>query len=284
MIKLLADAGSTKVDWCMVDDKGQMLGRCATDGVNAMLVSPGTLAATFAAMHKEFAQLPAPEEIHYYGAGCATPRACALIKKGLHDVYPTALVNVYSDLLAAARALCGNKPGIACVLGTGSNSCLYDGEEISHNIPSLGYVLGDEGSGAALGKRLIADAFKGQLPEMVRENFLKSCGLTLADMLEKVYRTEAPSRFLASLVPFIKDNLWNPYIYNLVHEEFTCFIKRNVAMYVGAHSLPVSFIGSIASVFSDILREAADQQGFTVDQIESSPMPGLIHYHTTLNP
>lgn len=277
--KLIADAGSTKVDWCLIDSNGNIKKQFTTDGINALLISDAELDERLVAVKEILGQESLEDEIHYYGAGCATPTICSKVMKALHRLFPAAIVYVNSDLLGAARALCGRKPGIACILGTGSNSCLYDGTTIINNVPSLGYLLGDEGSGAALGKRLVADAFKGHLPSIVRENFLAAYNLTLADILDKVYKQPTPNKFLASIVPFIKENIWNPYVYSLVLEELTLFIKRNVAMYVGAHSLPVNFTGSIAFHFSKILKEAAATHGYKVNQITASPMEGLIAYH-----
>lgn len=276
---LIADAGSTKVDWALISTYGEVIGRCKTEGINALLAEEEDVKACLDQVKQ---MLPAADvaEVYYYGAGCASERVCARMTQLLAEAWPAAQVDVESDLLAAARALFGTKPGVACILGTGSNSCLYNGCEIENNVPSLGYILGDEGSGAALGKRLISDAFKRQLPEKVREEFLSEFGMTLSDILDRVYRTPAPNKFLASIVPFIKRNIWNPYLYSLVREEFTAFIKRNVAMYAGSHFLPVGFIGSIAVHFEDVLRDAASAQGFKVDTIMSSPLEGLIAFHS----
>lgn len=278
-LTLIADAGSTKVDWALVSVAGEVLGRCHTEGINALLAEECEVQENLKMVK---GTLPAEHisEIYYYGAGCASERVCVRMSELLAAAWPEATVHVESDLLGAARALFGADSGVACILGTGSNSCLYDGVKIAANVPSLGYILGDEGSGAALGKRLISDAFKRQLPEKVCNDFLSEFNITLPEILDRVYRMPAPNKFMASIVPFIKANLWNPYIYSLVREEFTAFIKRNVAMYQGAHFLPLSFIGSIAVHFEDVLREAATAQGYKVDTVISSPMEGLIKYHS----
>ncbi|MDE7109893.1 MAG: ATPase, partial [Muribaculaceae bacterium] len=222
------------------------------------------------------------DDIYYYGAGCATKEICKKIKSALLSVWQPEICEVNSDLLGAARALFGNRKGIACILGTGSNSCLYDGGQIIMQIPSLGYVLGDEGSGAALGKRLIGDVFKEQLPASVREMFLEEYKLTLPEILEKIYKLPSPNRFLASFVPFLKKNLWNPYIYSLVLKELTRFVKRNVAMYPGAHALNVNFTGSVAFHFQNILKEATASLGYSVTHVTETPVDGLIDYHINL--
>lgn len=277
--KVIVDAGSTKVDWVLLGDDGKVLNRISGDGINALTADAQYVANQFVSAAQQLGQTESVSEIHYYGAGCATATVCAKIHEALNKAFTAGTINVSTDLLGAARSLFGRERGIACILGTGSNSCLYNGAEIETNVPSLGFILGDEGSGAALGKRLIADAFKGQLPEAVLQRFLKGYKLTLADILENVYRSPKPSKFLASLVPFLAEHLWNPYVYSLVLEEFTSFVKRNIAMYPGAHTLPIAFTGSIAYYFSDILRDAIERQGYKVARITRTPMDGLIAFH-----
>lgn len=277
---LIADAGSTKIEWAIVNDEGGVENNVTTHGINALMAEPDEIAALFAKARTLLGQEESFKAIYYYGAGCATSKICDKVHQGIANTWQAGTIVVESDLVGAARSLLGRKAGIACILGTGSNSCLYDGENISQNVPSLGFILGDEGSGAALGKRLVADAFKGHLPKLVRDHFLAMYELTLEDILDYTYRRPAANRFLASLVPFLKDHLWNPYVYSLVREEFISFLRRNVAMYPGSHSLPLAFTGSIAYHFADILREAADSLGFKVGKIEKAPMEGLIAYHT----
>ena len=278
--KLIADAGSSKIEWLLLSDSGEIINRANTIGVNALLADVDEITGIFSKIADKLGVDGTLKEIIYYGAGCATLEVCEKMRQAIASVWDAGSIQVESDLLGAARSLFGSSKGIACILGTGSNSCLYDGSSIQENIPSLGFILGDEGSGAALGKRLVADAFKGHLPKPIRDQFMKIFELSLADILEYTYRRPAANRFLASLVPFMKDHIWNPYIYSLVLEEFSLFLKRNVAMYDGARSLPIAFTGSIAWHFSDILREAADAQGLKVNIITKSPMDGLVAYHS----
>ncbi|MCM1377139.1 MAG: hypothetical protein NC097_05460 [Clostridium sp.] len=277
---LIVDAGSTKIDWAVIDGGGTLRASHSSEGINALLAEEADIINAFSDVRKQLSPFDSFSEIHYYGAGCATTRVCSKMRDILGNIWVSDKIHVESDLLAAARALFGHKPGIACILGTGSNSCLYDGERIVDNIPSLGYVLGDEGSGSALGKRLVADAFKHQLPDKICQDFMNEYNLTVDQILEKVYRSAAPNSFLASLVSFIDKTLWNPYIYSLVLEEFKRFISRNVAMYKGSHSLPVSFMGGIAVGFENILREAAGMLGFEIADVVKSPKEGLIRYHS----
>ena len=279
---LIADAGSTKVDWVLISEDGETLAHTGTPGINALMAEPEQIREYFGKVRGNLGENNLPDSIYYYGAGCATPEICDKIGNELRNIWKEATeIEVASDLTGAARSLHGRNPGIACILGTGSNSGLYDGRNITHNIPSLGFILGDEGSGAALGKRLVADAFKGHLPKPIRDQFMKMYELSLANILEYTYLRPAANRFLASLVPFIRDHIWNPYLYSLVLEEFTAFLKRNVAMYPGARNLPISFVGSIAWHFSDILRDAADRQGLKVSEIIKSPLEGLKAYHSS---
>lgn len=274
---LIVDAGSTKTEWSAVS-RGGVLASYRSEGINA-IVTPTVRIEEIVALAAGELGNHIPSRIFYYGAGCATTESCGRIGSILAALWPDAEIEVASDLLGAARALLGNKPGIACILGTGSNSCLYDGKDIIKNIPSLGFIIGDEGSGAALGKRLISDIYKGYLPESVKEDFLKESELSLSEILDRVYRQPSPNAFLASLVPYIKKNLWNPHICGMVIKEFSHFFRRNVAMYPGCRRLPVCFTGSIALHFSDVLKEAADTQGFSISSIVGDPSPSLIEFH-----
>ena len=184
-------------------------------------------------------------------------------------------VEVCSDVLGAARALFGGREGIACILGTGANSCLYDGRRITANVPPLGYILGDEGSGAVLGRLFINALFKGGLPAAMRDEFLKETGLTLADIINKVYREPLANRFLASTSAFIHNHLYNSRLRSLVVDNFRSFFKRNVNLY-GRRDLPVGAVGSIAFYYKSELLEAAEAEGYTVGKVIKSPMEGLV--------
>ena len=182
-------------------------------------------------------------------------------------------------MLAAARGLCGYEAGIACILGTGSNSCFYNGEEIVNNISPLGFILGDEGSGAVLGKLLVGDILKNQLPPAIKEAFLKQFDLTAPEIIDRVYRQPFPNRFLASLSPFIAQHLEEPGIRQLVLDSFIAFFRRNVMQY-DYTQYPAHFIGSVAHCYKEILQEAAQETGIRIGKILQSPMEGLIQYHS----
>ena len=276
---LIADSGSTKTDWCLCN-QGAIVQNIQTQGINPY---HQTEEAIEEVLRKELlpqfeAQSSQPRVI-FYGSGCANETACNRIKEALFKVLGTENVTVHSDLLGAARALCGHEEGIACVLGTGSNSCLYNGKEITANTPPLGYILGDEGSSAVLGRRLVGDCLKNQLPEAIRDEFLAEYQLTQEIILEKVYRQPLANRFLASLTPFLSKHREVPEVHKLLVESFTDFFVRNVKQYRRPW-LPIHFVGSIANAFPAELKEAAESLGMELGTILQSPMEGLIKYHS----
>ena len=281
---LIADSGSTKTDWCLCNES-TILCEIQTQGINPYHQTEEAIEEVL--REELLPQLKSQEliakgsrlSIIFYGSGCANANACNRIKEALFKVLGTEEVTVHSDLLGAARALCGHEEGIACVLGTGSNSCLYNGKEIISNIPPLGYILGDEGSSAVLGRRLVGDCLKNQLPEAIREEFLTEYQLTQEIILEKVYRQPLANRFLASLTPFLSKHREVPEVHKLLVESFTDFFVRNVKQYRRPW-LPIHFVGSIANAFSTELKEAAESLGMELGTILQSPMEGLIKYHT----
>ncbi len=225
-------------------------------------------------------QTSSPQDItaiHFYGAGCIAPFYDS-VRQALEHYFPAADIHIYSDLLGAARALCGKGEGIACILGTGSNSCLCNGGEIVQNISPLGYILGDEGSGAVLGRTLLAEMLKGTLQHLWPA-FAQRYGLDTTDIISKVYRQPGANRFLASLAPFITDNVHLPEVEGMVTGEFVRFLQRNVLPY-GRTTLPVNFVGGIATSFASQLGAACRLCGLSMGQIISNPAPHLLNYHT----
>ena len=202
---LIADSGSTKTDWVLCDS-GNIITRIKTQGLNPTIQSSEAILAVLVEELAGKLDTDAPESIFFYGAGCAYENANKRMLNALEAVFKTKNIHIHSDLLAAARALCGHEEGIACILGTGSNSCLFDGKEIIDNIPSLGFILGDEGSGAHLGRQLVGDCIKKQLSKNLREKFFKEYNLDKATILERVYHTPLPNRWLASFTPFMYEN------------------------------------------------------------------------------
>ncbi len=277
---LIADGGSSKVEWSLIDRSGTIIHAFETKGFNALMFSEKETELYFKDIHRHINTRLQPSRIYYYGAGCATTGICTRIANAIENVWKPEIVEVESDMLAACRALLGDMPGIACILGTGSNSALYDGMAITSNIASLGYILGDEGSGNALGRRLLSDIFKGIAPKEIIEDFMAVTKLSVGDVLEKTYRSVDSRMFLASFVPFIKSHLDNEYVLKMATEAFSSFFQRNVMLYPSASSHPVNFTGSVAANFAPLLEKTAEKFGLRIGIIEARPMPGLIRYHT----
>lgn len=274
---LIADSGSTKTDWCMVEN-GETILRFKTKGINPFFQTEGEIQKEIETGLLTGLNGIQPAAIYFYGAGCAFPEKNEMIRRAINRYLP-ASVEVGSDLLAAARALCGNRPGIACILGTGSNSCQYDGKEIVKSISPLGFILGDEGSGAVLGKLLIGDVLKDQLPAALKEQFLAEYALTPALIMDRVYRQPFPNRFLAGFSPFISAHLDEPAIWELATRSFMAFFTRNVMQY-DYLELPVHFVGSVAWHYQIMLKDIAFNLGIRPGTIIQSPMDGLIAYHS----
>jgi len=275
---LIADSGSTKTDWCLIDSNGERK-TIQTIGINPYLMNAKEINEVLIKELYPFIYPDKVKEIYYYGAGCSTEKKCQTIDNVLNDFFTQATIEVHHDLLGAARALCGHEAGIACILGTGSNSCLFDGKEITESVVSLGYLLGDEGSGAYMGKKLISDYFHKEVPLELSESFNQRFNPTVENVLDAVYNQPRPSRFLASFSPFILENIDHPYLKSLVSGCFDEFFKINVSKYSNYQTVKVNFLGSIAFYFHDLLLESAEKAGIKTDKIYRSAIEGLIDYH-----
>ena len=274
-MKLIADSGSTKTAWAMVENPNNVI---KTDGINPIFMDSVQIENTLRTqLLPNIAETIT--EVYFYGAGCANEEKINIVRTAIQSVFGDIKVEIASDLLGAARGLCGHQSGIACILGTGSNSCLYENGKISWNVPALGFILGDEGSGAVLGKLLMGNLFKNQLPEAVKEDFMQTYGYNMMDVIEKVYRTPLPNRFLASFGPFIAKHKEVPEMKEMITTALESFIIRNVKQYPYT-TMPVSFTGSIAYYFSDILQDLATRHGLTIGKIEKDPLRGLVEFHT----
>lgn len=276
---LTVDSGSTKTDWAFSGPEGLKV--LKTQGINPCHQTPDVISGIICnELISQTADLPCQEvkEVNYYGAGCANESICGQMASILKDFFPNATISVESDMLGAARALCGHTEGVACVLGTGSNSCLYNGKIIVDQVPSLGYILGDEGSSVALGKQLIGDCLKRQLPESVCKEFMDRYQLTKDIIIENVYRKPLPNRYIAGFAPFLYEKRNVPEVHKLLIRCFTEFFTRNVINY---HKpwLPVHFVGSLAANFSQELAQTAESVGMVIGKIEASPLTGLIEFH-----
>ncbi len=287
---LIADSGSTKVHWCLLTASGQ----CSdvfTDGINPLFQT--TIAMQNSISNQLLPQI-APllwagtlTHIFFYGAGC-TPEKKIFVQKALEAVFKKAEVHVESDMLGAARGLLGHNAGVACILGTGSGSCFYNGETIEWCVPSLGYILGDEGSAAVLGKRLVGDLLKNQLGDDLKENFFKEYETSMADIIEKVYRQPFPNRFLAKLSKFCADHIDDPRIHDLVYDHFVQFIRRNLVQYFQksndqiSNANGVGFVGSIAYYYKPILEEAMKNEKLPFGMVLKDPIEGLKEHHRSV--
>ena len=273
---LIADGGSTKTDWC-VAAHGKQLQRIKTLGFNPFFLSEDAIEEEIRSSLLPELQTNKFDALYFYGAGCL-PEKIPMMKIVLDKCFEVQTVEVYSDMLGAARGLSGRNPGIVCIMGTGSNSCYYDGEQIVSNVSPLGFILGDEGSGAVLGKLLVGDLLKNQLPAGLKEKFLQEFDLTPGMIIERVYRQPFPNRFLASLSPFLLRNIEEPALRSLVLNSFRSFLSRNVMQY-NYKRYPVYFIGSIAYYYREILEEAVISSGMKLGEIVQNPMEGLVKYH-----
>jgi len=273
---LIADSGSTKTDWC-VSEQGKQRQRITTQGINPFFLSENEIGEEIRSSLLPQLQTQTFEALYFYGAGCL-PEKIPMMQSVLGKYLEVKTIEVNSDMLGAARGLSGKNPGIVCILGTGSNSCFYDGEKIASNVSPLGFILGDEGSGAVLGKQLVGDLLKNQLPAGMKEKFLKEFDLTPATIIERVYRQPFPNRFLASLSPFLLRNIEEPAIRSLIFNSFRSFLTRNVMQYDYTHYL-IYFIGSIAYHYRKILEEAVLTTGMQLGSIMQQPMEGLVKYH-----
>lgn len=274
---IIVDSGSTKTHWCLVDENGEKL--IQTIGINPYQMNNEAIQDVLTKELLPYLNGETVSQVHFYGAGCSTDQKCNLLDSVLQDFFTAANIEVHHDLLGAARALCGRENGVACILGTGCNSCYYDGENVKDQISSLGYVLGDEGSGAYLGKLLIRDYYQGTMPYEVQQLFKEEFEPVLENILDRVYNQPQPSRFLASYCPFISKNISHPYLYNLVSSSFDEFFQKHVLKFEEARTSKIHFLGSIAYYFSDILKESADKAGLKIGKIYESPIQGLVEYH-----
>lgn len=275
---LIADAGSTKTDWALLED-GNTVQTLRTSGMNPFQMTEEEIAKEVQEHLVSALPTTTVNELHFYGAGC-TPEKQPIVERAIRKSLDiTGECEVASDMLGAARGICGHKPGIACILGTGSNSCAYDGKYIIKNVSPLGFILGDEGSGAVLGKLLVGDVLKNQLPKPIYDRFFEKYKMTAAEIIDRVYRQPKPNTFLASFVPFLEENIHEPQIYNLVKESFRSFFRRNVMQYEGWEKLPIGFNGSIAAIYRKPLEEVMNEEGLHLGRIIQAPMEALIEYH-----
>jgi glucosamine kinase len=276
-MKIIADSGSSKIDWRFLGEDGS-IGQDQSPGFNPYYQPVEDLRKTIREVLMPLVS-GTVNEIFFYGTGVSSTKNQDVVRAAFLEFFPVATVEIEWDLLGAARALCGHESGIACILGTGSNSCLYDGKKIIDQVANLGWILADEGSGASIGKRFLFDYLRKRMPETLAGQFRQRFPFSREEFLEKIYQQEKPSTFLATFSKFIFQHLKEPYCYRLVYDSFSEFYENNVMKYKGYENLKVHFVGSIAFYYSDLLRQAANDKGITVRNILEGPIAGLTLYH-----
>jgi N-acetylglucosamine kinase-like BadF-type ATPase len=275
--KLIADSGSTKTEWCLLKNNKPAL--FTSQGMSPYFVNAGQAEAIIKTEVVSFLKTNKIDEIYFYGTGCKNPANVKMFKKVFHTIFPQSIVKIDTDLSGAAKALCGNEKGIACILGTGSNSCYYNGKRIAKNSPGLGFILGDEGSGAYLGKKLIQHFLYRIFDEELHAKFIARFVTNDSEILEAVYHKPLPNRYLASFAIFLAENRGHYMIENIIEDGLNDFFFTHVITYRESQSLPVHFTGGIAFGFKDVVEQLCISYGLQKGTILKSPMEGLIKYH-----
>lgn len=276
--KLIADSGSTKAEWCLLDGKKKRT--FITEGLSPYFLSGEQIQKILEEKLRAKMKNIEPDEIFFYGTGCSNPDNVKLVKKAIQTVFTKSAVAVDHDLMGAAKALCGNEKGIACILGTGSNSCYYNGKKIIKNSPGLGYVLGDEGSGAYLGKKVIQYFLYNTFDADLMDRFVAKFQVSSYDILDAVYKKPLPNRYLASYAIFLAENRGHYMVENIIEDGFNDFFFNHVYKYRESWTLPVNFIGSVAYGFRDVLKDMCNTYELQLGKVLQKPMDGLVKFHS----
>lgn len=277
-MKLIIDSGATKTQWSIMTGLKDVQ-HFFTQGLNPYYMTSEAIHQVIKSELPEKLLHQPVKSIYYYGTGCSTEDNCKTIQSVLQNYFPQSVISVHHDLYGAALALLQDKPGIACILGTGSNSCLWDGSHIVENVPSLGYLLGDEGSGTYLGKLLLKLILSDNKNTEWVDSFYQWVGMDFSGILHKVYKELNPNRWIASLAPLVAQNKSHPAIRKIIKKNFTDFINEQVAHYTDFKNQEISFTGSIAWFFQDELKEVLKENGLKPGKIMKDPMEGLIRWH-----
>jgi N-acetylglucosamine kinase-like BadF-type ATPase len=278
-MKIIADSGSTKTDWVLVDDLGHS-SRFHTIGYNPYFIDSENIYYSLSENLLPGINAHEVSEVWFYGAGCSTAEKNDIVEKALKRAFPdTGSIFVGHDLLASARALLGDTAGFAAILGTGANSCLYDGNQVTMNIDSLGYLLGDEGSGSYIGKKLVRDYMRQLMPKELWEDFKNTYQMDNEQIFDTLYKTMYPNRFLASFAKFADKHKNTEYIQGKVRDAFRDFFKNLVSRYPEYRQHQLNCVGSIGFIFKDILTETAKDWGMDTGKIIQSPIDSLLSYH-----
>jgi N-acetylglucosamine kinase-like BadF-type ATPase len=278
MALLIADSGSTKCEWCVVD--GKKTKRIFTTGISPYFLNGEEIKALIEKELTGKLKNVSIEEVFYYGTGCKNPDNRKMVKKALQKVFVDAEISVDHDLSGAAKGLCGDKKGVACILGTGSSSSFYNGSKIVKERTGLGYILGDEGSGAYLGKNVVQYYLYGTFDEELKYRFEQKFNVSEAEMLTNVYKGEFPNRYLASYAVFLAENRGHFMIENIIEDGLNDFFFHHICKFTESWSNPINFVGSIAHGFKDVITDLCHSYEFEMGTILKNPMDGLIKYHS----
>lgn len=277
-VKLIADSGATKAEWCLIQGKKRKT--IFTQGISPYFLNAEQISQILVNELLPFIGKTAIHEIYYYGTGCINTTNASIVKRALKNVFPTAdNVEVTHDVMAAARGLYGDDKGVACILGTGSSTCYYNGKKITNNKPGLGYVLGDEGSGACLGKKVIQYYLYETFDEELKGRFELKFNTSKDLILENVYKRPMANRYLASFTPFLSENRGHYMVENIIEDSLNDFFFLHICKFRESWTQPVSFVGGISYYFKDVLQELCNSYEFTMGRILKNPMEGLSEYH-----
>jgi len=276
---IIADGDSTKTNWCLLDDNQKKI-YFNTEGYNPYFVDSDYIVSSLKKGLPHDLPLDKIKEVNYYGAGVHNKEKAKIVEIAFSELFPNAKIEIGHDLLAAARALLGKESGFAAILGTGTNSCIYDGNEITHNINSAAYILGDEGSGSFIGKKLLTDFVRDLMPEDVAKAFYETYNLTESEIMDAVYTKPLANRFCASFSKFVYDNNVNiEYTRKIVDDAFEAFFANLVSKYPNYQEYTFNCIGSVGYNFRNVLEEKAIQYGMKVGKILRSPIDDLVKFH-----
>lgn len=274
---LIADSGSTKTEWCLLS--GNKKKKVITQGLSPYFFNELQISDILKKELLVKLKDVTPDEIYFYGTGCSNPANAAIVKRAIKGHYKKATIKIEHDLSGAAKALCGHEKGVACILGTGSNSCYYNGKKIVKNSPGLGYVLGDEGSGAYLGKKVIQYYLYNTFDEDLMERFKAKFNTSPVEIFEAVYKNPLPNRYLASYAIFLAENRGHYMIENIIEDGLNDFFFNHVYKYRESWTMPLHFIGSVAYGFKDVLKDLCNSYELQLGRVLKNPMDGLIKYH-----
>lgn len=280
---IIADSGATKTDWCLLSSKGEFK-TVQTGGLNPYFLTGKEMLTVLEKDLDPYLNNEAIDKVYFYGSGCGESANKQMLQSVLEDFFKTTDIEIDTDMFGAALSLFPNQTGIACILGTGSNACLFDGQRIIQKTPSLGFILGDEGSGACIGKYFISKYLNEELPDDLQSHFQKKYAYSSAEILDSIYRRPFPNVFLASFVSFMKEHEEHEFIREIIRKAFDDFFVQRILLLENHRILPLGFIGSIAYCFKDILLEIAQTYHLNITKVEKSPISGLLDFYQSQQP